>query len=91
MQVGKDRLKGYFIAGFHPASILRLTTPFSIYYVPLCILCPLAFANGFAVTSVEDLFLSKKMIQAKSGQDRPRPTKNLKITWTGLVPLYNVC
>ena len=34
MQVGKDRVKGYFLAGFHPASILCLTTPFSITPFP---------------------------------------------------------
>ena len=60
MQLGKDRVKGYFLAGLHPASILRLTTPFSIYSVPICLLCPLAFANGFAVTLVEDRLLSRK-------------------------------
>ena len=60
MQVGKGRVKGQFLAGFNPASILRLTTPFSLYSVPLCLLCPLAFDNGFAVTSVEDRLLSRK-------------------------------
>ena len=40
---------------------------------------------GWRPTSV------KKVIPAETGQDRPRSTENLEITWTGLVPLYNVC
>ena len=57
MQMGKDLVKGNFLAGFYPVSVLRLATPFAIYSVHLCLLCPLVFANGFAVTSVEDRLL----------------------------------
>ena len=53
--------------------------------VPFGLLQRLCRYFGFGPTFV------KKVIPAKSVQDRPRPTKNLKITWTGLVPLYNVC
>ena len=42
MQVGKDRVKGYFLAGFHPASILCLTTlsPFIPFHFASCALWP---------------------------------------------------
>ena len=90
MQVKKCRVKGYFLAGFHPASILRPTTPFSIYSVPICILCSFGLLQRFCRYFGWRPTYVKKIIPAKSGQDRPRPTKNLNITWTGLVPLYIV-
>ena len=77
MQVGKDRVKGYFLAGFHPASILCLTTPFSIHSVPSCLLCPLAFANGFAVTSVSDRRLSRKWSRPRSAKADQEPQDHL--------------
>ena len=71
MQVGKDRVKGYFLAGFHPASILCLTTPFYLHSVPSCLLCPLAFSNGFAIT-----WLKTDLCQESDpGQVRPRSAK----------------
>ena len=87
MQVGKDWVKGYFLAGLHPVSNDPFLPLFCHLLPPVLFGLRQRFCRyfGFGPTFV------KKVIPAKSGQDRPRPTKNLKITWTGLVPLYNVC
>ena len=77
MQVGKNREKGYFLAGFHPASILCLTTPFSIHFVPSCFLCPLTFANGFAVTAISDRRLSIKCSRPRSAKADQEPQDHL--------------
>ena len=77
MQVGKDRVKGYFLAGFHPASILCLTTTFSLHSVPSCLLCPLTFANGFAVTAVSDRRLSIKCSRPRSAKADQEPQDHL--------------
>ena len=71
MQVEKYRVKVYFLAGFHPASILCLKTPFSIYSVPICLLCPLAFANGFALIRLKTDFFqeSARPRMAKADQE----------------------
>ena len=82
MQVGKAKVKGYFLSGFHRDSKLRLTTPFPLYPAFFCLYCLLACLNGCAVTLVPDCILSKRCDRprpAKIGQGRPRHPRT---SWT---------
>ena len=71
MQVGKDRVKGYFLAGLHPVS----NDPFLPLFCPLLLPVPFGFRQRLCRYFGSGPTFVNKVIPVKTGQDWPRPPK----------------
>ena len=90
MQVGKDRVKGYFLAGFHPVS----NDPFLPLICPLLPPVPFGFLQRFCRYFGSGPTFVNKVNPVKTGQDWPKTAQDRprlpKTSWTTCTSVYPV-